>query len=242
MDGAMGGSTVGVASGSKDTNIVHSVLGESGCLRALHTFTTAHAGVVKCVRWRRDGRACTLASVGNDKALAVWDMRSYKQALAVPDAHKLSTNTVAWSPCGRVVMTSAFDNTLKLWDVRNPAKELIAAATVTGKTTERANSIVHPAFLLQGRALMVPLPRQYSVLVLDAVTGAPLPVGEDIDGCLELLVEDEPVQTANMAVASSAGWSHQTHLAASREAPLLVATNNNKKSQRWEVMGSNSCA
>jgi hypothetical protein len=209
----------------------------AGTLRQLHRFKSAHAGVVKHVRWRRDKTATVFASSGNDKAVRVWDVRTSRQTLCMEDAHKLSVNTVTWSPCGTYVMSCAFDNMLKVWDTRAAGKPLLEAPTTQGSTTERASSIIHPSFFMDGRVILVPLPKQSCVWTLDALTGKPLPAGEDGDGKLEVLAEDLPVPPSCMAVSEDCGHSGQ----ARSRTQFLIGTGHNRRSQVWEVMGQHCC-
>lgn len=224
-------------SGSKDSSVHVCSVDSAGQLLPIRRWVNAHDGVVKCVRWRRDHSANTFASCGNDKAVRVWDVRCSSAALQVPDAHKLSVNTVAWSPCGTFVLSSSFDNTLKLWDCRAAGKELLSAPTVPGNTAERSNSIIHPAFFMGGRVILVPLPKSSCVWTLDALTGKPLPAGEDSDGKLEVVAEDLPVPPSVMAVSEDTGFTTGSRV----RAGLMIATSHNRRSQVWEVMGQNCC-
>lgn len=224
-------------SGSKDSSVNLCSVDAAGKLQPVRRWSDAHSGVVKCVRWRRDRAANTFASCGNDKAVRIWDTRCSAASLHVPDAHSLSVNTVTWSPCGTYVMSGSFDNTLKLWDCRATGKALLSAPTVTGSTSERSSSIIHPAFFMGGRVILVPLPKLSCVWTLDALTGKPLPAGEDGDGKLEVVAEDLPVPPSCMAVSEDSGFSSGSR----RKAGLLIATNHNRRSQVWEVMGQTCC-
>lgn len=242
VDAGTSGSGVTVVSGSKDTSVMHCCVDASGILRPLHTFADAHAGVVKSVRLRKDGRGMTAASAGNDRAVAVWDLRSDRQAVTIPAAHSLSINTVSWSPDGGCVLTGGFDNAVKLWDVRKPATCLWQASAAASVSAGRADSIIHPAYALQGRVVLVPIPKLYSVLTLDAVTGVPLGVGEDCSGLLELLVEDQPLLPAQMAVREHSGYSCGGLLSSLPSGgPMEVAIGNNRRTQVWELRATRQC-
>ncbi len=224
-------------SGSKDSSVHLCSVDAAGKLLPVRRWEAAHAGVVKCVRWRRDKTASVFASCGNDKAVRIWDTRLSAAALHMPESHTLSVNTVAWSPCGTFVMSSSFDNTLSVWDTRAVGKALLTAPTTTGSTSERSSSIIHPAFFMGGRVILVPLPKLSCVWTLDSLTGKPLPAGADADGKLEVVAEDLPVPPSCMAVSEDTGYASGGR----SRVHYLVAANHNRRSQVWEVMNKGCC-
>ena len=91
-----------------------------------------------------DGR--TIASVGVDSRIRLWDARNRKPRGASLAGHTEPVTTIAFSPDGRTLMSGSFDKTLRVWDVRSH-KQL--GAPLTGHTA----SVSSVAFSADGRTL-----------------------------------------------------------------------------------------
>lgn len=81
-----------------------------------------HTNAVEDVDWHR--RDCNMiASVGDDKALMIWDVREKnpeKPVHGVQDAHEGDINCVAFNPINEFVLaTGSADKTVAVWDMRN---------------------------------------------------------------------------------------------------------------------------
>mmetsp|Transcript_32694 Transcript_32694/g.49270 ORF Transcript_32694/g.49270 Transcript_32694/m.49270 type:complete len:472 (+) Transcript_32694:201-1616(+) len=81
-----------------------------------------HTSAVEDVDWHR--RDCNMiASVGDDKALMIWDVREKnpeKPVHGVQDAHEGDINCVAFNPINEFVLaTGSADKTVAVWDMRN---------------------------------------------------------------------------------------------------------------------------
>eukprot|EP00123_Amoebidium_parasiticum_P000598 comp11441_c0_seq1/m.5857 comp11441_c0_seq1/g.5857 ORF comp11441_c0_seq1/g.5857 comp11441_c0_seq1/m.5857 type:complete len:423 (-) comp11441_c0_seq1:16-1284(-) len=106
-----------------DDNIVccwDVVVGGAASMQATSKYT-AHTDVVEDVAWH-----ClspyVFASVGDDKMLMVWDIRSAKgsEPTLQVEAHNGEVNCVAFNPhMEYLLVTGAADKTVGLWDLRN---------------------------------------------------------------------------------------------------------------------------
>ena len=118
-----------LATASEDKSIhlwdVNAALGaktQSGTqIKPLSAFR-AHTSVVEDVDWHnRDPNM--IGSVGDDKALMIWDVReknSLKPVHGVPDAHDGDINCIAFNPINDFVLaTGSADKTVAVWDLRN---------------------------------------------------------------------------------------------------------------------------
>ncbi|GMH39688.1 hypothetical protein BSKO_07586 [Bryopsis sp. KO-2023] len=136
-----------IVTGSKDTRVVLSEIGEASEIRKVHAFDDMHSGVVKCVRWR-DKK--TFVSAGNDRSIQVTDSRSRSTRVSIDNAHDASINCVAVSPANPdLILSAASDPILKLFDLRAPAAPLFefqghAAAF-------KIKNIYQPSFWMDGQ-------------------------------------------------------------------------------------------
>jgi len=92
----------------------------------LRTFSQ-HSDRVEDVDWHRRGSGGSLfASVGDDRAIMLWDLRTKDQPVAVKrEAHKGEVNCVQFSPLHEHLMvTGGSDHVLGLWDRRNLSTKL----------------------------------------------------------------------------------------------------------------------
>jgi WD40 repeat protein len=88
---------------------------------------TAHTAWVEDVAWSE----CVdtlFASVGDDRALMIWDTReadTHKALFAVEGAHQAEINCVAFNPRNEFILaTGSADKTVALWDLRNLSRRL----------------------------------------------------------------------------------------------------------------------
>ncbi len=69
------------------------------------------------------GTFLLFGSVGDDKAIMIWDVREKspdKPVHLVKDAHKGDINSIAFNPVNEyVIATGSADKTVALWDMRN---------------------------------------------------------------------------------------------------------------------------
>jgi WD40 repeat protein len=88
----------------------------------------AHTAWVRSVAFSPDGRAIATASY--DRSIKIWDACkipdfSEKSGICLPTClhtltgHQQPVSAIAFSPDGQQLISSSFDKTLKLWDVRN---------------------------------------------------------------------------------------------------------------------------
>jgi len=89
-----------------------------------------HEGRVEDIDWHRRGSAGeVLASVGNDGAIMLWDLRSSegggRPTALKKDAHKGEVNCVQFSPFNEhLLLTGGSDHNVALWDRRNIQNKL----------------------------------------------------------------------------------------------------------------------
>jgi len=83
---------------------------------------TGHTDVVEDVAWHNRDRNL-IGSVGDDRAIILWDMRKKggsKPVHAIENAHASDINGIAFNPQNEFLFaTSSADKTVALWDVRN---------------------------------------------------------------------------------------------------------------------------
>lgn len=58
------------------------------------------------------------ASVGNDGALKIWDMKSPKYVIAGIKAHNADILTCDFNKYDELIATGSADKTIKIWDLR----------------------------------------------------------------------------------------------------------------------------
>ncbi|MEV5237965.1 hypothetical protein AB0K89_02355 [Streptomyces cinnamoneus] len=119
-----------------------------GALLTMSTFQyhqgelTGHADAVSDVVFSPDGR--TLASVGRDQKLMLWNVRS-RTRVATLDGHRTWLRGVAFSPDGRTLATGGNNREVVLWDV--------ATRTRTTALTGHEEQLKRLTFSPDGRTL-----------------------------------------------------------------------------------------
>eukprot|EP00124_Ichthyophonus_hoferi_P001310 Ihof_evm11s64 gene=Ihof_evmTU11s64 len=82
---------------------------------------TAHTDIVEDVAWHCSSPH-VFASVGDDKNLMIWDVRTAKsfEPTLLVQAHNAEVNCVAFNPVNEfLLVTGSADKTASLWDIRN---------------------------------------------------------------------------------------------------------------------------
>ena len=128
-----------LVSGSEDCTVnlwdVNSVMNGSGCgvnvgnegshktdlsnqVKPKFTFL-GHTDVVEDVAWHeKDPQMC--GSVGDDRAIMLWDIRKPKPLHTIFNAHEGDINSIAFNPINEFLFaTGSADKTVNLWDMRN---------------------------------------------------------------------------------------------------------------------------
>ncbi|POM61782.1 Histone-binding protein RBBP7, partial [Phytophthora palmivora] len=108
-------------SGSDDAIICEWDIEKAGkTVQPLHKYS-GHSDVIEDVAWHRH-HPKIIGSVGDDKKLLIWDMRSesYDKPAATVLAHTAEVNCLAFSPSSEyLVATGSSDKHINLWDLRN---------------------------------------------------------------------------------------------------------------------------
>jgi WD40 repeat protein len=80
--------------------------------------TDEHLGWLYDVAWSPNGQ---LVAFGTGSALYTWDMRTPPQRFALPNGAGYSVETVAWSPDGRLVLSTGrgIGQRLRVWDAQS---------------------------------------------------------------------------------------------------------------------------
>eukprot|EP00995_Heteronema_vittatum_P008819 NODE_406_length_1404_cov_235.117343_g300_i0.p1 GENE.NODE_406_length_1404_cov_235.117343_g300_i0~~NODE_406_length_1404_cov_235.117343_g300_i0.p1 ORF type:complete len:408 (+),score=160.66 NODE_406_length_1404_cov_235.117343_g300_i0:99-1322(+) len=118
-----------LASGSDDALIcIWDITGglDRNTTREMHATATlsGHQDVVEDVCWH-PLHDTILTSVGDDKALKIWDTRQRDQAQESVEAHAREVNAVSFNPFSQFVLaTGSADKTVALWDMRHLKKKL----------------------------------------------------------------------------------------------------------------------
>lgn len=103
-----------------------------------------HTSVVGDVDWRV-GRTSEFASVGDDKMLMVWDIRSPLEPKIKIQAHDREILAVAFNPgLDYLVLTGSADKTIALHDIRNGSKQLHAFSAHLDEVLHVAWSPLNP--------------------------------------------------------------------------------------------------
>ena len=71
---------------------------------------------VYCLAWTSDGT--TLVSGSDDRLIRTWNTFTWEQ-IAVLTAHTEDVNSIAISPNGRILASTSWDNTARLWNLEN---------------------------------------------------------------------------------------------------------------------------
>ena len=129
---------------------------------ALVATLTGHTDQVWRVAFSPD--SATLASVGRDRTVRLWDVQRRQELGAALVGHTNAVDDVAFSPDGKVLATIDYDNTLRLWDVadRVPVGAPITTVAATVPTC------IYVAFSRDGRTLATSCDR--AVRLWDATT------------------------------------------------------------------------
>ena len=88
-----------------------------------------HSGSVYSVSFSPDGSM--LATLGDDKAIRLWDVRTSKELTPPLKGHNSPVVSVAISPDGKLLASGGSDGELKLWDL-STRKEIASFAGGTG--------------------------------------------------------------------------------------------------------------
>ncbi|KAG3109472.1 Histone-binding protein [Phytophthora idaei] len=113
-------------SGSDDAIICEWDLRNAGkSVQPLHKYS-GHSDVIEDVAWHMH-HTKIFGSVGDDKKLLIWDMRSesYDRPATTVYAHTAEVNCLAFSPFSEyLVATGSADKHVNLWDMRNMKAKL----------------------------------------------------------------------------------------------------------------------
>jgi len=90
---------------------------------AIHIFK-GHASVVEDVAWHHHHQDL-FGSVGDDRKLFIWDMRSPEKPSKQVEAHSGEVNTLSFNSYNEFILaTGSADKTVALWDMRNLKNKL----------------------------------------------------------------------------------------------------------------------
>mmetsp|Transcript_26321 Transcript_26321/g.102789 ORF Transcript_26321/g.102789 Transcript_26321/m.102789 type:complete len:365 (-) Transcript_26321:72-1166(-) len=139
-----------ILTGSKDCTIGLGRIESTG-MTNISSFHDHHDGVVKCVRWRNPDE---FASGGNDGRIILSDVRmKAPKAVTIESAQDGAVNSIDWSPTDcNYLISSGFDPSVHLWDVRNPKSYSLSFEGHTFKA--RSSTIHHPRFLSSGSSIV----------------------------------------------------------------------------------------
>lgn len=99
---------------------------------------TGHTGVVEDASWHAT-QSDIFASVGDDRHLMLWDIRTGTSATASMEAHDAEVNAVAFSPhTETIILTASTDKTIGLWDIRQLKTKLHSFTSHTEEVTQLA--------------------------------------------------------------------------------------------------------
>jgi hypothetical protein len=207
--------TVELATVGKDGALCVAELQGNGTLRSLYKPHMAHSGVAKAVAFR--GWSQVLATAGNDKVVALWDVRSKPEACGLcggdshwgmdangrPMAHQLAVNKLVWTADGMLV-SGSFDNTIQFWDPRRLDAPVLAVrsfgsqreclAPIKGRP-KRADSMIQPMLFGGGHLLSFGVDQSTNLRTVDHRRSEALDWSGDVamttacsDGCERLAV------------------------------------------------------
>ncbi|WOG95024.1 hypothetical protein DCAR_0314326 [Daucus carota subsp. sativus] len=104
--------------------------GEVGCIRTRNKIT--------CCHFSSDGKL--LASAGHEKKAVIWNMDTLKTE-STPEEHTNLISDVRFRPNSTQLLTTSFDNSVRLWDAANPSYCLHA---YTGHPSQVMSLDFHP--------------------------------------------------------------------------------------------------
>lgn len=122
-------------------------------MSSVRSIPDRHDGVVKCVRIS-PGSTDLLASVGNDAALCISDLRdSSSAATVVSGLHGgCCVNSVRWHPTKpNILMTAGFDTRIEMHDHRKSGQAFLVLDSHMPVGLNKVKSIYHPLFVRSGR-------------------------------------------------------------------------------------------
>mmetsp|Transcript_26320 Transcript_26320/g.102785 ORF Transcript_26320/g.102785 Transcript_26320/m.102785 type:complete len:293 (-) Transcript_26320:355-1233(-) len=124
-----------ILTGSKDCTIGLGRIESTG-MTNISSFHDHHDGVVKCVRWRNPDE---FASGGNDGRIILSDVRmKAPKAVTIESAQDGAVNSIDWSPTDcNYLISSGFDPSVHLWDVRNPKSYSLSFEGHTFKVSKK---------------------------------------------------------------------------------------------------------
>ncbi|KAH8835098.1 WD40 repeat-like protein [Flagelloscypha sp. PMI_526] len=149
-------------------------------LAASRTFR-AHTSIVGDVDWHPTDEN-VFASVGDDKLLAIWDLRKDTPASTKANAHDAEILSCAYSPgVDHLLLTGSSDKARPLWDLRNPNQKL---HTFEGHTSE----ILHMAWSPHNPAIFASASGDRRINIWDlSMIGMEQTPDDQEDGAPELL-------------------------------------------------------
>lgn len=87
--------------------------------RLIHTNDRAHDDGINCVRFL-DPKSFLTCS--DDKTLALWDLRNLKSKVYSLVGHTNWVKSIEYCRNTKLLVTSAFDDTIRIWDLNKPAR------------------------------------------------------------------------------------------------------------------------
>lgn len=185
-----------ILTSSKDFSAAVTDIDPAGGFQVLQHFEDLHNGVVKCARWKPvvrhsdDGEASycqkpfIFASCGNDRSIRITDIRqqtssaSSTAAMAIKETHSTAINCVAWSPSNEyVLLSSSHDPHILLHDIRRTTQPLVKMSG-HASPNRRVGSILHPAFVESGSAVVTPGDRSTVLTLYCADSGGIISQGD----------------------------------------------------------------
>lgn len=87
--------------------------------KLLLTKDGAHEDGINCVRFLDSN---TFLTCSDDKTIALWDMRNLKSRIYLLVGHTNWVKSVEYCKNSKLLVTSAFDDTIRVWDLNKPAR------------------------------------------------------------------------------------------------------------------------